>query len=110
MRAYNEGQQNYWAFGSSSGAFFYQALSLTPTTAPGLGNFIPFDDVRRSAATLLRPRGYVAAADFPVRDHIHKHAPWGFNPNNPVAVCRGMERRHQRQLGASQRSRSPVCG
>jgi hypothetical protein len=39
LRAFNEGQQNYWAAGSSSGAFFYQADSLTSTTATGLGNF-----------------------------------------------------------------------
>src|SRR5581483_6416492 len=41
LRQYQEGAQNYWAYGSNSGQFFYQSGNLYSSTAPGVGNFAP---------------------------------------------------------------------
>lgn len=41
LRFYTEGSQNFWAFGSNGGNFFYQQGSLVPNPTPALGNFTP---------------------------------------------------------------------
>ncbi|HEX3880754.1 MAG TPA: hypothetical protein VHW24_27420, partial [Bryobacteraceae bacterium] len=102
MRVYNEGQQNFWAFGSSSGAFFYQSLSLTPTTATGQGNFQPgsltFGDTL--PAYLGSPATW--AASIPqANTTFSSTAPWGFNPNIRVPYIEEWNFGIQRQLGAN---------
>jgi hypothetical protein len=102
MRVYNEGQQNFWAFGSSSGAFFYQALALTPTTAPGLGNFIPgsltFGDPLPpylGTPATWQPQISQAATTF------SSTTPWGFNPNIRTPYVEEFHIGIQRQIGQS---------
>jgi len=41
LRHYTEGAQNFWAYASNSGQFFYQSGSLTSNPTPTLGNFTP---------------------------------------------------------------------
>ncbi len=41
LRNYQEGAQNFWAFASNSGSFFFQSGSLTPDTTGALGTFAP---------------------------------------------------------------------
>ncbi len=41
LRHYQEGAQNFWAFASNSGAFFFQSGSLTANSTPATGNFAP---------------------------------------------------------------------
>jgi hypothetical protein len=40
LRHYQEGAQNFWAFASNSGQFFYQQGNATPGTANGPGSFV----------------------------------------------------------------------
>jgi carboxypeptidase family protein len=41
LRNYQEGAQNFWAFASNSGAFFFQQGSLSPDTSGAVGTFTP---------------------------------------------------------------------
>jgi hypothetical protein len=41
LRNYAEGAQNFWAYSSNSGLFFYQQGSLTPATGGALGTYNP---------------------------------------------------------------------
>ncbi len=41
LRNYQEGAQNFWAFASNSGAFFFQSGNLTADTSGALGTFAP---------------------------------------------------------------------
>lgn len=41
LRNYQEGAQNFWAFASNSGAFFYQGGRIDPSTGGGIGTFQP---------------------------------------------------------------------
>ena len=41
LRNYQEGAQNFWAFASNSGAFFFQSGSLTPDTTGAVGTYTP---------------------------------------------------------------------
>ena len=40
LRHYQEGAQNFWAFASNSGQFFFQQGSATPGTTNGVGSFV----------------------------------------------------------------------
>jgi hypothetical protein len=102
MRVYNEGQQNFWAFGSSSGAFFYQSLALTPTTATGLGNFTPgsltFGDplpAYLGTPATWAPQISQASTTF------SSTTPWGFNPNIRSPYVEEFNVGIQRQIGQS---------
>ncbi|HXS99035.1 MAG TPA: carboxypeptidase-like regulatory domain-containing protein [Candidatus Limnocylindrales bacterium] len=102
MRVYDEGQQNFWAFGSSSGAFFYQSLALTPTTAPGLGNFIPgslaFGDPLPAyfgTPATWQPQISQSATTFT------STTPWGFNPNIRSPYVEEFNVSLQHQIGRS---------
>jgi hypothetical protein len=41
LRSYQEGAQNFWAFASNSGSFFFQQGSLTADTSGAVGTFQP---------------------------------------------------------------------
>jgi len=41
LRNYQEGAQNFWAFASNSGAFFYQSGGLTPDVTGAVGTYQP---------------------------------------------------------------------
>ncbi len=41
LRHYTEGAQNFWAFASNAGQFFFQSGTLTSNPTPALGNFVP---------------------------------------------------------------------
>jgi hypothetical protein len=102
MRVYNEGQQNYWAAGSSSGAFFYQADSLTATTATGLGNFAP------GSLTFGNPLPPYFGSPATWTPQIAQSAltfssttPWGFNPNIRSPQVEEWNLGVQRQFGST---------
>jgi hypothetical protein len=41
LRAYQEGAQNFWAYASNAGQFFFQQGNLNSNPASGVGNFAP---------------------------------------------------------------------
>lgn len=41
LRNYQEGQQNFWAYGSNQGLFFFQQGSLNPDTSGAVGTYQP---------------------------------------------------------------------
>lgn len=41
LRNYQEGQQNFWAYGSNQGLFFFQQGSLSPDTSGAVGTYQP---------------------------------------------------------------------
>ena len=102
IRVYNEGQQNFWAFGSSSGAFFYQALALTPTTAAGQGNFIPGsltfgDPLPPYLGTPAQWAPQIPQANTTFSTTV----PWGFNPAIRSPYVQEWNISWQRQVGQS---------
>src|SRR5207244_11680325 len=60
LRHYAEGAQNYWAFASNSGQFFFQSGTLRPNTGGGTGTFQPgsFTFGDPLAPYLLQPNPY----------------------------------------------------
>jgi Carboxypeptidase regulatory-like domain len=102
LRVYNEGQQNYWAFGSSSGAFFYQSDALTPTTATGLGNFLPGSLTFGDPLPPYLGSPATWAPQIPqANTTFSSTTPWGFNPNIRSPYVEEWNLGIQRQLGAS---------
>jgi hypothetical protein len=102
MRVYNEGQQNFWAFGSSSGAFFYQSLALTPTTASGLGNFLPGSLTYGDPLPPYLGSPAAWAPQIPqANTTFSSTVPWGFNPNIRSPYVEEWNLGIQRQIGAS---------
>ncbi len=102
LRFYNEGQQNFWAFGSSSGAFFYQSDALTPTTATGPGNFLPGTLTFGDPLPPYLGSPATWAPQIPqANTTFSSTAPWGFNPNIRAPYVEEWNIGIQRQLGAS---------
>ena len=101
LRNYNEGQQNFWAFGSSSGAFFYQNLSLTANPAQTPGNFTP------GSLHIGDPLPPYLGAPATWQQQISQAAttfttvtPWGFNPNLRSPYAQEWNIGVQRQIGS----------
>lgn len=102
LRVYNEGQQNYWAFGSSSGAFFYQSLALTPTTATGLGNFLPGSLTFGNTLPPYLGSPATWAPQIPeANTTFSSTTPWGFNPNIRSPYVEEWNFGIQRQIASS---------
>ena len=82
LRHYTEGAQNFWAFASNSGQFFFQQGAATPGTANGVGSFVAgslaFGDPLPQYQ--LTPTAYskiVPAANLALSGISF----WGMNPN-----------------------------
>jgi len=81
LRHYTEGAQNFWAYASNSGQFFFQQGVLQSNPTPTLGNFTPgslhFGDPL--PPYLLTPREY--ATQVPASQLFAAATFWGMNPD-----------------------------
>jgi hypothetical protein len=99
LRAYTEGAQNYWAFASNSGQFFFQQGRLLPSTQGGVGTFQPGSLTFGSPLPPynLTPATYStqvpAAAQW-------GNSFWGMNPNIRMPYVQQWNFGVQRQLGS----------
>ncbi|HYL76270.1 MAG TPA: carboxypeptidase-like regulatory domain-containing protein [Bryobacteraceae bacterium] len=99
LRSYLEGAQNFWAFASNSGQFFFQSGSITPNTGGGTGTFQPGALTFGSTLPgyLLQPSTYsktVPAAN------LWGSTFWGMNPNIRMPYVQQWNFGIQRQIGA----------
>jgi hypothetical protein len=111
LRAYNEGQQNFWAFGSSSGGYFYQRNTLTSTNTVSVGNFLPgsiqFGNIKQPLTPLTSgelpqflttPQNYLTQLS---QASVFPTSLWGFNPNIRSPYVEERNIGIQRQIGPS---------
>ena len=100
LRQYQEGAQNYWAYASNSGQFFYQSGNLYSSTAPGIGNFAPGSLTFGDALPpwLLTPPSYSTTT--PASD-LFPGQFWKMNPNIRQPYVEQWNFGIQRQLGTS---------
>jgi hypothetical protein len=81
LRNYSEGAQNFWAYASNQGAFFYQFGSLTADTSGALGTFKP------GSLTVGQPLPPYAltpptwSATVPAAQFWPGNSFWAMNPN-----------------------------
>jgi carboxypeptidase family protein len=99
LRSYLEGAQNFWAFASNSGQFFFQSGSITPNVGGGTGTFQPGSLTFGSQLPgyLLQPPVYsktVPAAN------LWGSTFWGMNPNIRMPYVQQWNFGIQRQIGA----------
>jgi hypothetical protein len=100
LRYYTEGAQNFWAFASNSGQFFFQQGSVTANPTVALGNFAPgtlfYGDPL--PAYLLSPPEY--ATTVPARNLFARATFWAMNRNIQHPYVEQWNFGIQRQLGA----------
>jgi hypothetical protein len=102
LRHYTEGAQNFWAFASNSGQFFFQQGSATPGTANGVGSFVAgslsFGDPLPQYQ--LTPTAYskiVPAANLALSGNSF----WGMNPNIVQPYVEQWNFGIERQIGSA---------
>ncbi len=99
LRHYTEGAQNYWAFASNSGQFFFQSGNLTPNTGGGIGTFQPgsltFGDPL--PPYLLQPNPY--STTVPQANQWGRTF-WAMNPDIQMPYVQQWNFGIQRQLGS----------
>jgi hypothetical protein len=102
LRTYTEGAQNFWAFASNSGDFFYQQGVLNASTAPGTGNFLPGSLLLGNALPpyLLTPPAY-SAINPEANLTFGGSQFWAMNPNIRQPYVESWNFGIQRQLGSS---------
>jgi len=100
LRHYQEGAQNFWAYASNSGQFFFQQGSLNSNPSPGVGNFVPgslyFGDPLPPYA--LTPPTYTAVTP---AANLFPSTLWGMNPNIRQPYVEEWNFGIQRQIGSS---------
>lgn len=100
LRTYQEGAQNFWAYATNSGNFFYQAGSLNSNTATGLGNFRPgsltFGDTL--PPYFLSPATYSPQTS---ASSLFPFTGWGMNPYIRQPYVEQWNFGIERQLGSS---------
>jgi hypothetical protein len=99
LRAYAEGAQNYWAFASNSGQFFFQQGRLTPSTQGGTGTFQPGSLTFGSPlpAYNLTPATYSTQVPASAQ---WGNTFWGMNPDIRMPYVQQWNFGIQRQLGS----------
>lgn len=101
LRSYNEGQQNFWAFGSSSGAFFYQSDSLTANTSGAVGTFTPGSLTFGAALPPYAGFPTAWAPQLPESSQTFSTSQfWGMNPNLRSPYVEEWNLGIQRQIGS----------
>ena len=80
LRHYTEGAQNFWAFASNSGQFFFQNGNLTSNPTPSLGNFTPGSLILGNPlpAYFTSPATYSSTVP---AANLFPGTFWGMNPN-----------------------------
>ena len=100
LRHYQEGAQNFWAFASNSGQFFYQSGNLRSNPATGVGNFAPgsltFGDTL--PPYVLSPATYSATAP---AASLFPGTFYAMNPNIRQPYVQQWNFGIQRQLGSN---------
>jgi hypothetical protein len=102
LRHYAEGAQNFWAFASNSGQFFFQSGNLTSNPTSALGNFAP-GSLTPGQATQLPPY-FLSPANYATTVPAANLFPgqfWGMNPNISQPYLEQWNFGVQRSLGKS---------
>jgi Carboxypeptidase regulatory-like domain len=99
LRHYAEGAQNYWAFASNSGQFFFQQGRLSPSTQGGTGTFQPGSLIFGSPLPdyLLTPATYSTTVP---ASQLWGNTFWGMNPNIRMPYVQQWNFGIQRQIGS----------
>lgn len=102
LRHYTEGAQNFWAFASNSGQFFFQQGNLTSNPTPALGNFTPGSITPGPASSL--PAYFVSPSTYSTNVPAANLFPgtfYGMNPNLKQPYLEQWNIGIQRSLGKS---------
>ncbi|HWB85834.1 MAG TPA: carboxypeptidase-like regulatory domain-containing protein [Bryobacteraceae bacterium] len=101
LRHYTEGAQNFWAFASNSGQFFFQQGSLSANPTPAAGNFVPGSLIFGDPLPpyLLSPDQY--STTVPAANLFARTSFWGMNPDIRQPYVEQWNFGIQRQLGQS---------
>ena len=94
LRYYQEGAQNFWAFASNSGSFFFQQGSLAPDTDGAVGTFTPGS---LSLGQALPPYALFPTAwakTLPASTLTFKLGLLRDEPGHPAAIRGAVELRH----------------
>ncbi len=99
LRHYAEGAQNYWAFASNSGQFFFQSGRLTPLTQGGTGTFQPGSLTFGSPlpAYNLTPATYATTVP---ASALWGNTFWAMNPDIRMPYVQQWNVGIQRQIGS----------
>jgi len=95
LRHYAEGAQNYWAFASNSGQFFFQQGVATPANGAFTAGSLTFGD--RLPNYVLTPPTY--STTVPAANQWGNSF-WGMNPNLQMPYVQQWNLGFQRQLGS----------
>jgi hypothetical protein len=102
LRHYAEGAQNFWAFASNAGQFFFQGGNLTSNPTSALGNFTP-GSLTPGPATQLPPY-FLSPATYSTTTPAANLFPstfYGMNPNISQPYLQQWNVGVQRSLGKS---------
>jgi hypothetical protein len=102
LRHYQEGAQNFWAFASNSGQFFFQQGSSVPGTANGPGSFVAGSLTFGSPLPQYQLTPTVYAKTVPAANlALSGNSFWGLNPTIKQPYVEQWNFGIQRQLGGS---------
>jgi hypothetical protein len=101
LRMYQEGAQNFWAFASNSGAFFYQFGNLNPDTTGALGTYQPGSLYLGQTLPPFQLNPTSWAPQLPASALSFGNVFYGMNPNIRQPYVESWNFGVQRELGKS---------